>query len=95
MYIIDISYFVVCSAQMADTIDYTVEHRVHAASFFIASDQTRHVMKLVRDKLRVECNIEPPEHCVIKAVSNKLQETGSLFDRLRSGTPTERDTSLR
>ena len=90
MYIIDISYFVVYSIKMINTSNYTIEYRVHAASFFIASDQTRHAMKLVTDKLRVQYNIEPPEHRVIKAWSNKLLETGSLFDRPRSGRPTER-----
>ena len=67
MYIIDISYFVVYSVKMVDTSDYTVEYRVHTASFYIASDQTRHAMKLVRDRLRVKYDIEPPEHCIIKA----------------------------
>ena len=33
----------------------------------------------------MEYDIEPPEHCVIKAWSNKLLETGSLFDKPRSG----------
>ena len=75
---------------MIDTSDYTVEYRVRAASFFIASDQTRHAVKLVRDKLRVQFDIEPPEHRIIKAWSNKLLETGSLFDKPRSGRPTER-----
>ena len=90
MYIIDISYFVVYSVKMVDTSDYTIEYRVHAASFYIASDQTRHAMKLVRDRLHVKYDIEPPEHCIIKAWSNKLLETGSLFDRPRSGRSTER-----
>ena len=90
MYIIDISYFVVYSVKMVDTSDYTVEYRVYAASLYIASDQTRHAMKLVRDRLRAEYHIEPPEHRVIKAWSNKLLETGSLFDRPRSGRPTKR-----
>ena len=75
---------------MIDSSDYTVEYRVHAASFFIASEQTRHAMKLVRDRLRVQYDIEPPEHCIIKAWRNKLLETGSLFDIPRSGRPTER-----
>ena len=35
---------------MVDTSDYMVEYKVHAASFYIASDQTRHTMKLVRDR---------------------------------------------
>ena len=74
---------------MIDTSDYTVEYRVCAASFFIGSDQTRHARKLVRDRLRVLYDIEPPEHRIIKAWSNKLLETGSLFDRPRSGRPTE------
>ena len=75
---------------MIDASDYTVEYRVQSASFFIASDQTRHAMKLVRDRLRVQYDIERPEHCIIKAWSNKLLETGSLFVRPRSGRPTER-----
>ena len=75
---------------MIDSSDYTVEYRVHATSFFIASEQTRHAMKLVRDRLRVQYDIEPPEHRIIKAWSNKLLETGCLFDRPRSGRPTER-----
>ena len=54
MNIIDSSYFVVYSIKKIDTSDYTVEYRVRAASFFIASDQTRHAMKLVKDKLRVQ-----------------------------------------
>ena len=91
MYIIDISYFVVYSVKMIDTSDYTVEYRVHAASFYIASDQTRHAIKLGRDRLRVKYDIEPPEHRVIKAWSNKLLETGSLFHRPMSGRPTERE----
>ena len=66
-----------------------VEYRVNAASFYIASDQSIHAMKLVRDRLHVEYDIEPPEHCIIKAWSNKLQETGRLFDRPRSGRPTK------
>ena len=85
MYIIDISYFVVYSVKMVDTSDYMVEYRVHATSFCIVSDQTRHAIKLVRDRLRAKYDIEPPEHCVIKAWSNKLLETGSLFDRPKSG----------
>ena len=89
MYIIDISYFVVYSVKMIDTSDYMVEYKVHAASFYIASDQTRHAMKLVRDRLHVKYGIEPPEHRVIKTLSSKLLETGSLFDRLKSGRPTE------
>ena len=84
------SYFVVYSIKMVDSSDYTVEYRVHAASFFIASEQTRHAMKLVRDRLRVQYDIEPPEHRIIKAWSIKLLETGSLLDRPRSGRPTER-----
>ena len=75
---------------MVDTSDYTAEYRAHAASFFIASDRTRHDMKLVRDRLCVQYDIEPPEQRVIKAWSNKLLETGSLFDRPRSGRLTER-----
>ena len=67
MYIIDISYFVVYSVKMVDTSDYMVEYRVHTASFYIASDQTRHAMKLVRDRLCAKYDIEPPEHCTIKA----------------------------
>ena len=59
------------------------------ASFYIASDQTRHAMKLVRDRLRVKYDIEPPEHHVIKSWSNKLLESGSLFDRPRTGRSTE------
>ena len=42
-------------------------------------------MKLVRDKLRVRYDIEPPKQRTIKAWSNKLLETGSLFDKPRSG----------
>ena len=91
MFIIDISYFVVYSVKIVDTSDYTVEYRVHAASFYIASDQTRHAMKLVGDRLRVKYDIESPEHCIIKAWSNKLLETGSLFDRPRSVRPTEQE----
>ena len=90
IYITDISYFVVYSIKMIDLSDYTIEYRVHPASFFIASKQTRHAMKLVRDRLRVQYDIEPPEHRIIKAWSTKLLETGSLFDRPRSGRPTER-----
>ena len=44
MYIIDISYFLVYSVKMIDTNDYTVEYRVPVASFYIASDQTRHAI---------------------------------------------------
>ena len=90
IYITDISYFVVYSIKMIDSSDYTVEYRVNAASFFIASDQTRHAMKLVRDRLRVKYSIEPPEYRIIKALSTKLLETGSLFGRPRSGRPTKR-----
>ena len=90
IYINDISYFVVYSIKMIDSSDYTVEYRVHAASFFIASEQTRHAMKLVRDRLRVQYDIEPQEHRIIKGWSTKLLETGSLFDRPRSGRSTER-----
>ena len=50
-------------------------------------------MKLVRDRLRAKYDIEPPER-VIKACSNKLLETGSLFDRQRSGRPTERGDAI-
>ena len=89
IYITDISYLEVYSVKMIDSSDYTVEYRVHAASFFIASEQTRHAMKLVRDRLRVQYDIEPPEHRIIKAWSTKLLETGSLFDRPRSGRPTK------
>ena len=52
---------------MVNTSDHTVEYRVYAALFYIASDQTRHAMKLVRDRLRAKYDIEPPEHRVIKA----------------------------
>ena len=41
IYITDISYFVVYSIKMIDSSDYTVEYRVHVASFFIASEQTK------------------------------------------------------
>ena len=57
---------------MVDTSDYTIKYRVHAASYYIASDQTRHAMKLVRDRLLAKYDIEPPEHRVIKAWSNNL-----------------------
>ena len=67
MYIIDISHFVVYSVNMVDTSDFTVQYRVHGASFYIASDQTRHAMKLVRDRLRVKYDIKPPEHRIFKA----------------------------
>ena len=90
IYITDISHFVVYSIKMIDSSDYTVEYRLHAASFFIASEQTRHAMKLVRDRLRVQHDIEPPEHRIIKTWSTKLLNSGSLFDRPRSGRPTER-----
>ena len=73
---------------MIDSSDYTIEYRVHAATFFIANKQTRHAIKLVRDRLRVQYDIEPPEHRIIKAWNNKLLETGSLFDRPKSGRPT-------
>ena len=79
---------------MADISYYTVEYRVHVASFYIASDQTRHVMKLVRNILRAKYDIEAPEHRVIKVWSNKLLETSSLFDRPRSGRPTERGDAI-
>ena len=62
MYIIDISYLVVYPAKMVDTSDYTVEYRVCAASCYIVSDQTRHAIKHVRDRLRAKYDIEPPEH---------------------------------
>ena len=74
---------------MIDSSNFTVEYRVHAASFFIASEQTRHAMKLVRDRLRVQYDIEPPEPRIIKVWSTKLLETGSLIDRPRSGRPTK------
>ena len=75
---------------MVDTSDFTVEYRFHAASFYIASDQTKHAMKLVGDRLHVKYDIEPPEHRIIKDWSSKLLETGSLFDRPdESGRPTE------
>ena len=90
IYITDISYFLVYSIKMIDSSDYTVEYGVHAASFFIASELTKHGMKLVRDRLRVPYDIEPPEHRIIKVWSTKLLETSSLFDRQRSGRPTER-----
>ena len=67
MYIVDISYFVGYSVKMVDTSDYPVEYKVHAASFYIASDQTRHAMKLVRERLHAKYNFEPSEHRVIKA----------------------------
>ena len=89
VYITDISHFVVYSIKMIDSSDYTVEYRVHAASCFIASEQTRHAMKLVRDRLREQFNVEPPEHRIIKAWSTKLLETSSLFDRPRGGRPTK------
>ena len=41
IYITDISYFVVYSIKMIDSSDYTIEYRVHVASFFIASEQTK------------------------------------------------------
>ena len=88
MSIIDISYFVIYSVKMVDTSDHMVEYRVHTALFHITNDQTRHAIKLARDRLSAKY-IEPPEHCIIMARSNKLLETGSLFDRLRSGRPTE------
>ena len=90
MYIIDISYIVVYAVEMVDTTYYIVEYRVHAASFYLASDQIRHAIKLVRDRLHVKYDIEAPEQCIIKAWSNKLLETGCLFDILRSGRSTER-----
>ena len=74
---------------MIDTSDYTVEYKVHTASFYITSDQSIHAIKLARDRLRVRYDIEPPEYRVIKAWSNKLLETGSLFDRPRSGRSTK------
>ena len=83
------SYFAVYSIKMIDSSDYTVDYRVYATSFFIASEQTRHAMKLVRDRLRVQFDIEPPEHRITKAWSTKLLETGSLFDRPRGGRPTK------
>ena len=61
MYIMDISYFAVYSVKKIDTSDYTIKYRVHALSLYIASDQTKHAMKLVRDRLRVKYAIEPPE----------------------------------
>ena len=51
-------------------------------------------MKLVRDRLRVQYDIEPPEHRIIKAWSTKLLETGSLFDRPRGGRPTKQKMKL-
>ena len=51
-------------------------------------------MKLVGDSLCVKYDIEPPEHGIIKACSNKLLETGILFDRLRSGRSTERRDAI-
>ena len=79
---------------MVDTSNYTVEYRIHAASFYITSDQTRHAMKLVRDRLRAKYDIKPPEYHLIKAWSNKLLETGSLFDRPKSGRPTEQGDAI-
>ena len=66
-----------------------VEYKVHAASFYIASGETRHTIKLVRDRLHVEYDVEPKEYRVIKAWSNKLREISSLFDRPRSRILTE------
>ena len=67
MYIIDISYFVVHSVKMVDTSDYTAKYTVHAASFYIASDQTRHAMKLVKERLRTKYDTVSPENRIIKA----------------------------
>ena len=52
-----------------------VEYKVHAASLYIASGQTRHTMKLVRDRLHVEYDVELKEYCIIKTWSNKLLQS--------------------
>ena len=75
---------------MVDSSENLIKYRVVASSYYIASDQTRHAMKLVRDQLRDRYQCEPPEHRVIKAWSTKLLETGSLIDKQRSGRLTER-----
>ena len=46
-------------------------------------------MKLVKDRLHVEYDVELKEYHIIKAWSNELQEIGSLLDRPRSRTLTE------
>ena len=79
---------------MVDTSDYTVEYRVYGASFYIASDQTRHAIKLVRDRLPAKHDTEPSEHHVITIWSNKLLKTGSLFDRPRSARSTEQGDAI-
>lgn len=77
-------------AKNADISTYTIQYRVNAAAFYISSDKSRHAMKLVRDRLREMYDVEPPEHRIIKLWSEKLLETGSIFDRPRCGRPTEK-----
>lgn len=78
----------------SDISDYSIEFRIFAAAWWQESDQSRHAMKLVRDKLRDRYDEEPPEARVIKQWASKLFETGSICDRQRSGRPNERGDAI-
>ena len=78
---------------MVNTSDYMVNIEFTLLRF--TSQVTKLDMPLsLLDRLCAKCDIEPPEHCIVKAWSNKFLETGSLFDRSRSGRPTERGDAI-
>lgn len=69
---------------MSDVSKYSIEYRVLSSVWWRESDQSRHAMKLIHDKLREKYGIEPPRGKIIKMWPEKLFQTGSVLDLPRS-----------
>lgn len=79
---------------MSDISQYSIEYRVLASAWWHESDQSRHAMQEVRNKLRDKYDHEPPDPRYIRVWAEKLFTTGSVLDQSRSGRPTERGDNV-
>lgn len=79
---------------MSDVSKYSIEYRVLSSVWWRESDQSRHAMKLIHDKLREKYGIEPPRGKIIKMWAEKLFQTGSVLDLPRSGRSLSRENKV-
>ena len=67
---------------MSDISSYSIPFRVQAAAWLHESDRSNSAMRTMKTKLR--------EGKIITRWMEKLFDTGSVLDKLRSGGPNER-----
>ena len=80
---------------MIDSSPYTIAFRIQAAAWFYESDRSAKAMRDVKAKLKATYDSEPPHGRIIAQWMEKLFATGSLFDKPRSGRPSNGEDVVR